>query len=211
MDDRTSAAEFWEARYAGTEHAWSGRVNRVLEAEAGRLDPGTAIDLGCGEGGDAVWLAAQGWQTTGVDLSPTAIARGRAAADAAGIPPGRLELIAADLADWMPVSAADLVTASFLQSWPVEIPRAAILRRATGFVAAGGGLLVTAHVAPPSWVDPETVADHPFASPEEDLAALELDRSAWEVELVERRERELTGPDGQAGTILDGIVLVRRR
>lgn len=211
MDDSSTPAAFWEARYAGTERAWSGRVNAVLADAAADLAPGRAIDLGCGEGGDAIWLALRGWTVTGVDLSPTAVERGRAAAEAAGVPADRIRFIAADLASWTPSEPADLVTASFLHSWPVPIPREAILRRAAGFTAPGGRLLVTAHAGAPSWSDPEHVREHPFATPEEDLRALALDPADWTVELAELRERAVEGPDGEAGSVPDGVVLARRR
>ncbi len=211
MDDSSTPAAFWEARYAGTERAWSGRVNTVLADVAAHLAPARAIDLGCGEGGDAIWLALRGWTVTGVDLSPTAVERGRAAAEVAGVPAERIRLIAADLASWSPAEPAELVTASFLHSWPVPIPRDEILRRAAAFTAPGGRLLVTAHAGPPTWSDPEHVRDHPFPSPEDDLRALALDPDDWAIELAEVRHRAVDGPDGGPGTVPDGVVLARRR
>lgn len=210
MSETTTPAAFWEARYAATERTWSGRVNAVLADVASGLEPARAIDLGCGEGGDAVWLAQQGWRVIGVDLSPTAADRGRAAAEAAGVPAERIRFVAADLAEWAPEEHAELVTASFLQSWPVVIPRQEILRRAAGFVAPGGRLLVTAHAGAPSWGVDEHLHGGGFPSPEDDLSALELDPSRWVVELAEVRERAITGPDGAAGTVPDGVVLARR-
>lgn len=215
MTERATAASFWEARYADGEadRVWSGRVNRVLADVAEGLDPGRALDLGCGEGGDVVWLAQRGWEVTGVDLSPTAISRARAAATAAGIDDDALRLEAADLATWEAPGEYDLVSASFLQSWPVPIPREDILRRGAGFVAPGGCLLVLAHAAPPSWADPETTHAHahPFPSPEQDLAALRINPVSWEVQACELRPREATSPDGAPASLVDGVVLVRRR
>lgn len=210
-----SAADFWEARYADADRIWSGRVNGVLAEIASPLAPGSALDLGCGEGGDALWLAQQGWAVTGVDLSPTAIERARAAAAAAGIRPDLLRFEAADLAAWSSSEGYDLVTASFLQS-PVALPREEILRRATGFVAPGGRLLVVAHAAPPSWAGPEMTHAgmahaQMFPAPERDLAALELDPAAWETLVCETRERAVSAPDGSPGVLTDSIVLVRRR
>ena len=92
MSGTPTAAEFWEARYADADRIWSGRVNRAVADVAAGLEPGRALDLGCGEGGDAVWLARHGWAVTGVDLSPTAVARGRRAAAEAGVPDGALRL-----------------------------------------------------------------------------------------------------------------------
>jgi len=211
-DAPTSASAWWEARYAGGDGIWSGRVNAVLAAVAPTLPRGAgrALDLGCGEGGDVVWLAGQGWTATGVDLSGTAAERGRRAAAAAGVG-DRTTFVAADVATWTPDDDErfDLVTASFLQSWPVEIPRAAILHRATGFVAAGGHLLVTAHAAPPHADLPEEFRAYRFPSPEDDLAALQLD-AGWDVVAAEGRPRTATGPDGERHDTVDSVVLVRR-
>lgn len=211
MSDTSTPAAFWEARYAGTGRAWSGRVNAVLADIASDLEPARATDLGCGEGGDAVWLAQRGWTVTGVDLSPTAVERGRVAAEAAGVPTGRIRFVAADLAEWAPEEPAELVTASFLQSWPVVIPREEILRRAAGFVAPGGRLLVTAHAGAPSWSDGEHLHGYRFPTPEDDLRALALDPSRWIVELAEVRQRSVIGPEGEEGVVPDGVVLARRR
>lgn len=210
MSEPTTPAEFWEARYADSDRVWSGRVNQALADVAATLTPGRALDLGCGEGGDAVWLAQHGWQVTGVDLSATAVARGREAASAAGLSEDRLELIAADLSTWRSDDVYDLVTASFLHSWPVLIPREEILRRATGFVAPGGHLLVVAHAAAPPWASPEMIESNRFPSPQSDLAALALDPASWTVLAAETRKRSATGPDAQPAVLLDGVVLVRR-
>ncbi|MEV7934485.1 methyltransferase domain-containing protein [Curtobacterium sp. NPDC089185] len=213
VDAGTTAREWWEARYAAGDGIWSGRVNAVLAEVAPTLPRGAgrALDLGCGEGGDVVWLAEQGWTATGVDLSDTAVERGRRAAAAAGVGE-RTSFVAADVASWAPDGddRFDLVTASFLQSWPVEIPRAAILHRATGLVAEGGHLLVTAHAAPPHADLPEAFRTYRFPSPEEDLASLRLD-DGWEVVVAEGRPRSATGPDGERHDTVDSVVLVRRR
>ena len=63
---------YWDDRYAGHRHVWSGRPNPHLITETGELAPGRAIDVGCGEGADAIWLAERGWEVTGADVSPWA-------------------------------------------------------------------------------------------------------------------------------------------
>lgn len=203
-----SARDWWEQRYAERDGIWSGRVNAVLADVAGALPMGRALDLGCGEGGDVVWLAEQGWDALGVDLSVTAIERGSRASVSAGVEE-RTAFVAADLATWETAARFDLVTASFLQSWPVEIPRAEILRRATGFVAVGGHLLVTAHAAPPRDDLPAEMREYRFPTPDEDLTALQLDGS-WDVVADELRPRTATTPDGDPHEVLDSVVLVRR-
>ncbi|MFJ4077287.1 class I SAM-dependent methyltransferase [Curtobacterium sp. NPDC089991] len=203
-----SARDWWEQRYAERDGIWSGRVNAVLADVAGALPMGRALDLGCGEGGDVVWLAEQGWDGLGVDLSVTAIERGSRASVSAGVEE-RTAFVAADLATWETAARFGLVTASFLQSWPVEIPRAEILRRATGFVAVGGHLLVTAHAAPPHDDLPVEMREYRFPTPDEDLTALQLDGS-WDVVAAELRPRTATTPDGDPHEVLDSVVLVRR-
>nr|WP_274638377.1 class I SAM-dependent methyltransferase [Microbacterium bovistercoris] len=203
------AAEFWERRYAGASGVWSGRVNAVVSEVASTLIPGDALDLGCGEGGDAIWLAAHGWRVTAVDVSQTAVARARVAAQATGIPPASLTFIAADLAQWETPHKFDFVTSAFLHSWPVAIPRDDILRRSKNVVAPGGSLLILAHAEAPPWADPAFAAEARFPAPEEDLATLDLDDS-WLVDRCGVYERQATGPDGRRETLRDSVVLVRR-
>jgi SAM-dependent methyltransferase len=170
------------------------------------LDPGRALDLGCGEGGDVVWLAQNGWDATGVDISTTATVRAADAAHAAGIPHERIHFLAADLATWAPAGTYDLVTASFLQS-PVHLPREDILRRVADHVAPGGRLLVVAHAAMPPWAK-SPAHHHTFPMPDEEIAAIGL--TGWTMEIAEVRTREATGPDGEQATLEDTVVLLRR-
>lgn len=203
-------ADFWEQRYTGSDRVWSGRANAVLVDVASALEPGRALDLGCGEGGDVVWLARHGWTATGVDISPTAVRRASDAARAAGVPDGRARFVAADLADLADLDGEqpyDLVTASFLQS-PVALPRAEILRRAAARVAPGGHLLVTTHAAAPSWGS--APPGYRFPTPADELEALRLDPDGWRVLVAEVRSREATGPEGEPATLQDAVVLARR-
>ncbi|MBL3699098.1 bifunctional NAD(P)/FAD-dependent oxidoreductase/class I SAM-dependent methyltransferase [Leucobacter luti] len=211
----THPAAFWEDHYAGTEPVWSGRVNAALAAAVGAAAPGRSLDLGCGEGGDVLWLAERGWAASGIDLAPSAIDRARSEAAARGLD---ATFVAADLAAWAADPAAvdgggeagfDLVTASFLQS-PVELPRERILRAAAARVAPGGRLVVIAHAAAPSWVAAGSHAHLDFPTPEAELAALALDPAAWQIAVAEVRERALTAPDGSPGTIGDSVVVAER-
>ena len=79
-----TTAEEWDERY-GTANRWSGEPNQTLTTVVADLVPGTVLDVGCGEGADAVWLARHGWSVTALDLSRVAVERGRARADAAGL------------------------------------------------------------------------------------------------------------------------------
>lgn len=206
-DSQQSLLEYWEERYGESAQIWSGRVNQVLADVAGPLKQDLssfrALDLGCGEGGDAIWLAQNGWLTVGVDISSVATARGNAKARELGLPTEILRLEAGDLLVWDTSDKFDLVTCSFLHSWPVPLPREEILQRATRFVTPGGFLLITAHASHPG---------HPelkFPTPPEDLSALNLDPTRWETLLCELRERQGKMPDGSVATVTDSVVLVR--
>ncbi|MFV0374539.1 FAD-dependent oxidoreductase [Microbacterium sp.] len=206
---QVAPGDFWEKRYAESDRVWSGRVNRVLADLAPTLTTGRALDLGCGEGADVVWLAQQGWSATGIDISPTAVARASAAAEAAGLDAGHARFLVDDLTA-LPDKNFDLVTASFLHS-PVELAREDILRRATAAVAPGGHLLITSHADFPPWADVPDDHRHRFPTPEEQVAQLALDEAGWEIIHAESRPRETTAPDGTPATLDDVVVLVRRR
>lgn len=201
-------ADFWEQRYASTDRVWSGRANQALVDVASTLTPGRALDLGCGEGGDAIWLAQHGWHATGVDISPSAIAHARAAADALGVS-ANASFLVGDLESPMDAAQYDLVSACFLQS-PVALGREGILRRALDHVKPNGRLLIVTHAVAPPW-HPTAHHHEALPQPSDDLAALALSAELWEVELAEVRQREATGPDGQPAVLDDGILLVRRR
>ena len=209
-----SPAAFWERRYSDADSIWSGRVNASLAQVVAEFTPGRSLDLGCGEGGDVIWLAENGWEATGIDLSPTAVARARAVAEHRV--PGRATFIAADLGEWAADPATvdggeapfDLVTASFLQS-PVEFPRDEVLRAAASRVAVGGHLILIAHAAAPAWAEGRH-GPGDFPSPEDELAVLDLDDDRWRIMVAEVRTREASGPDGQASTLDDSVVVVQR-
>jgi SAM-dependent methyltransferase len=207
-------AAHWEQRYASRGPVWSGGANTSLVAAVAELDPGAALDLGCGEGGDAIWLAQTGWKVFGVDLSPTAVRRATDAARSAGLGDDRVSFVAADLATWTSEDRFDLVSAAFLQSM-VELPRTAILRRAAGWVRPGGHLLIVSHAAPPPWAA-ATFAErhaHPshFPTPSSELAELALDDAEWSVVVAEVPKRRATGPDGEDAILADTVVMLRRR
>jgi trans-aconitate methyltransferase len=206
----SEAEEFWNQRYAERERIWSGRPNAALVDTVSPLPPGRALDLGCGEGGDSIWLAEQGWTVTGVDVSATAIGRASTEAEHRDL---HITWVTADLATWEPTEHYDLVSACFLHS-PVDFPRTDVLRRVAGSVVSGGHLLVVGHAEPPPWSshahEHDDEADHGFCGPEQELEALDLG-DGWESLTVELRERPATGPDGQHAVLRDSVVLVRRR
>lgn len=108
---------FWEDLYRARSAIWSGKPNAQLVAEVSDLPAGTALDVGCGEGADALWLATRGWQVTAVDISTTAIERARSHALRAGAEvAGRITWVHADLtSDMAPLTSYDLVSAQFVR------------------------------------------------------------------------------------------------
>ena len=148
---------FWEERYASPGYAWSGRPNPVLVAEAGSLVPGRALDVGSGEGADALWLAQHGWHVTGVAIAANAL-------DKAKIRSSSIDPVAAtrigwerhDLTQWSPDAGTfDLVSAQFMHL--PEPARSTLFRSLAMALAPGGTLLIVAHDM--SEVDPSSVPE----------------------------------------------------
>jgi 2-polyprenyl-3-methyl-5-hydroxy-6-metoxy-1,4-benzoquinol methylase len=195
--------EFWEQFYGEREQVWSGRPNVVLVEEVEGMTPGTALDLGCGEGADSIWLAGQGWRVTGTDISQVALDRAAAHADDAGVA-DRITWERHDLTRSIPTGPFDLVSAHFLHS-PVDDPRDAALRAAAAAVAPGGTLLVVSHEAVPWHPEME------FPTAQEVLDSLAVERAKWTVERLDSRPRRATRPDGTEVDVSDSVVRLRRR
>ncbi|SOD63593.1 Methyltransferase domain-containing protein [Streptomyces zhaozhouensis] len=202
--------EYWNGRYASAEggHFWSGSANEVLARETADLSPGTALDLGCGEGGDAIHLARLGWRVTAVDVSDVALGRAADHAAEAGVA-DRIEWQRHDLAETFPTGAFDLVSTHFLHFRDGTLSPH-VLRAAAAAVAPGGTLLIEAHGGLPPWQD--EISDVHFPTPEETVDSLELAPGEWEVLLAERHPRRQTNPHtGEAVTRTDQTVKARRR
>lgn len=208
MNSADESAVFWEKHYAGMDARWGTRPNTVLTTLLADLAPapGTALDLGCGHGGDALWLAAQGWDVTAVDVSRTALDRVAAGAAANGVT-DRVHPRWHDLAETFPDGSWDLVTATYFHT-PVDLSREHILRRAARAVAPGGLLIVIEHAstAPWSWQAGEDIR-HP--TPDEVVASLQLDRT-WHTARADAPRRTATGPGGRTATVTDNVIAVRR-
>jgi SAM-dependent methyltransferase len=199
--------EYWDARYASEDRIWSGNANDVLVREVSDMTPGTVLDLGCGEGGDAIWLALRGWRVTATDLSQVALDRAARHAAERGVAE-RIDWQQRDLGVSFPPGEFDLVSAHFLHSWG-DLPRERILWTAARAVAPGGVLLVVGHAGFPSW-EPDPPADVTFPTPDEVLASLDLPEGEWEVLLSAEHERTQARPDGRPGTRTDNTLMVRR-
>lgn len=194
----------WDRRYAGSELIWSARPNRFLVAEVSGIAPGRALDLACGEGRNAVWLAEQGWRVTGVDFSGVALAKAAELARARAV---AVEWVEADLGDYEPEpSAYDLVIVFYLQISAVE--RTRVLRRAAAAIASGGLLLVVAH-------DSSNLHDG-YGGPHDaavlygsaDVAA-DLEPAGLKLERAEVVQRPVETPEGEK-IALDLLVRARR-
>jgi SAM-dependent methyltransferase len=204
----TDAKEHWEQHYGERDRVWSGRVNVRLAEVASTLNAGRALDLGCGEGGDACWLAERGWTVVAIDISDTALQRAAAEAEARGLGDS-IEFAQHDLSDSFPDGTFDLISAQFLHSMiPFDRPR--VLKQAASAIRQGGVLLIVDHAGPPPWAS-KLAHHHEFPSAEEVIDSLDLDDGEWERVRVEAAERRATGPDGQTGTLVDNVIVLRRR
>ncbi|MCO1659409.1 class I SAM-dependent methyltransferase [Pseudonocardia sp. S2-4] len=200
----------WEERYRATPAVWSGRPNPQLVAEAADLPVGRALDVGCGEGADAIWLAERGWPVTGVDFATAALERaaGHAAARGPEVA-GRTTWVHADITGgWDPGDGVfDLVSAQFMQL--PEEPRTMLFARLARAVAPGGTLLIVGH-----HFDDEHAADHPHLADMGYTAeeiAWSLDAERWEIVVAETRSRLGRLPGGSGETTLRDVVLRARR
>jgi SAM-dependent methyltransferase len=212
IPEPSDAHTAWEEHYTAKPQVWSGRVNAQLAEIAGELTGTRALDLGCGEGADAIWLAERGWTVVAVDVSTTALSRARAAAESRGIT-DRIDFQQHDLTAGFPPGSFDtrgnfdLVSAQFLHS-TVEMDRTALLRSAAAVVAPGGTFLIVDHAAAPPWAS--KMHHHEFPAAETVLSGLELDDRQWQRVQVGSVERLAHGPDGQDATLVDNVIRLRR-
>ena len=131
----------WDRRYAGADLVWTAEPNRFVVAELADLRPGRALDLGAGEGRNAVWLASRGWRVTAVDFSAVGLGKGRRLAQAHGV---AVDWICADLRDYQPEAQwFQLVLVAYLQLRAADLD--GVLRRAAAALAPEGMLLVVGH------------------------------------------------------------------
>lgn len=190
MGDHDDDSTEWDERYASAEQVWSGEPNNALRQEVADLHPGRALDVGCGEGADAIWLATMGWDVTALDVAEVALSRARSRAAEAGL---SITWIRSGLLDaGLPTNGFDLVSAQYpaLRRTPHDDAERALVDA----VAPGGTLLVVHHDVsdarhaldhgfdPNDWVGPADVAT--------------LLGSDWHIEVNEVRDRIITGGAG---------------
>ena len=196
------AREDWNARYSASELVWTSEPNRLFASEVEELEPGRALDLACGEGRNAVWLADRGWRVTGIDFSDVALAKAERLAQSRGV---EVDWVLADVVEHAPPPESfDLVAILYLQLPHEELVRA--LNGAAAAVAPGGTLIVLGH-------DTTNLTDghggpkdaRVLYTPEDVVAELDELR-------VERAEKvHRTVPlDGDEAVAIDAFVRARR-
>jgi SAM-dependent methyltransferase len=206
--DHPFGQDFWDERYRSAHRVWSGDPNPQLVAEVAGRAPGRALDVGSGEGADAIWLARHGWTVVGADISGVALERAaQHARDTAPEAAARIEWRQVDLLATPPEPGSfDLVSAQFMQLPPE--PRNRLFTALMASVRPGGTLLVVGHH--PSDLTtgvPRPPMPEVFYSPDE-IAAL-LDDS-WTVEVSEARPRPASTPDGAEVTVHDTVLVATR-
>jgi SAM-dependent methyltransferase len=198
--------DYWESHWQRVNtHGRPIEPNPYLARETGGLVPGTALDAGCGEGAEAIWLAAGGWQVTAADISAEVLAR---AADSTAEAAERVRWVEADLGAWKPDERFDLVTTHYAHP---AMPQLAFYERISGWVAPGGTLLIVGHLHTPGHGHGH--GQHP---PEEASATAAtitavLDAARWEVVTAEEHVRALTNREGGATRLHDVVVRATRR
>ncbi len=208
MTGPTFDRHFWEDRWSQVLRDHSDQIaqrppNEWLIGEVANLQPTFALDAGCGQGSEALWLAARGWYVTAVDFSATALAHARSTAETLGIDVAEhIDWVEGDLSTWMPQPAHyDLVFSLY-----VHVPDSveAMVRRLAPGVAPGGTLFMVGHRP----IDPTTGTETAAAGQLQvsvETATAALDPDLWEILVAEDRPRAM------AGTGVDAVVCARRR
>jgi SAM-dependent methyltransferase len=216
--------EFWDDRYGSADRLWSGNPNVQLVAQVSDLLPGRALDVGCGEGADAVWLAGRGWLVTAVDVSVVALQRGAAAAAEVlgGAGAARISWEQADVLSWDPPAATfDLVTSHYMHAPDFT----GLHRRLATGVRPGGTFLAVAHHAedlPAAIVEhshAEELREHADAAhhgdasrfPTTEQMKAALDGGDWDIVVADAPGREVKDLDGNVVTVRDMVLRAVRR
>ncbi len=228
--DRDYWDQHWKQVHDRPDAGHEAPPNPHLVREVGALAPGTALEGGCGEGAEAVWLAQAGWVVTAVDIADEVLARaaGRAAALGVG---DRVQWVRADLGSWEPPAPFDLVTTHYAHP---AMPQLEFYERLGSWVAPGGSLLVVGHAQPgdgphghqarsgghdhgdsngPGHDDRHDHGDEPPAEARVTPQSIteRLDPGSWEVVTAHELTRTVDAPGGAPGALRDVVVRARRR
>ncbi|GGF24370.1 hypothetical protein GCM10011399_17370 [Subtercola lobariae] len=200
--------DYWEERYAAPGLAWSGDPNPVLVTEAAELTPGTALDIGSGEGGDAFWLATLGWNITGVDISTNALEKARTRAESLDLAAAaRIQWQQHDLTAWAPPAQSfDLVSAQFMHL--PDPSRSTLFAALAAAVAPGGTLLIVGHDVSRE-VDAHQSHRAALMFTIDDVLAA-IDGEDLHVEAAESRERAQVAAHTESGHLRDIVVRATR-
>jgi SAM-dependent methyltransferase len=194
----------WNERYEGSDLVWSAEPNRTFAEEVGALEPGRALDLGAGEGRNAIWLAQRGWAATAVDFSDVALGKARQLAAANDV---EIETVVADVTAYEPPAAAhDLVAVIYLHL--PEDQRRLVHQRAAAALAPGGTLVVLGHDTT-NLTDGHGGPQDPSVLYTPDDVVADLDDTGLVVTRAERVHRTVSTADGER-TAIDGLVVARR-
>lgn len=202
----TSARERWNARYSDSELVWSKAPNALVQEHASGLKLGKGLDIACGEGRNAIWLARQGWQMTAFDFSDAGIARAAQIADHRGVV---VDWLCADLCDFdYGHGQYDLVVACFVHTCAKQ--RETWLPRAISAINRGGTFLYVGH-------DPDNI-EYGVGGPQDATvlpgpAQVVASLDGFDVILAETVKRDVAGESGHgasSGTALDTLVVARR-
>lgn len=194
--------ESWNRRYEGRELIWTAEPNRFLAAEAADLSPGRALDLGSGEGRNAVWLAEQGWEVTAVDFSDVGLAKGEKLAEERGV---QVTWVLADLREHLPPADAFDLTAALYVHLPATERRRVLARAATS-VAPGSALIVVGHDTSNIEEGYGGPQDPTILFTPEDVAG---ELPGLEIERADRVRRKVSTPEGEVEAI-DALVRARK-
>ena len=220
--EHTFDKPYWDDHWRKTSDGATGRrevpPNPHLLHEVGGLVPGRALEAGCGEGAEAVWLAQAGWQVTAVDIADEVLTSAAARGTALGLG-DRIRWVQADLSSWEPPETFDLVTTHYAHA---AIPQLALYDRLSGWVSPGGSLLVVGHLHGDHGADHGHGAHEGHGAHDDQQPPAEatvtaasiterLDPTAWTVVTADEHTRTVEAPDGSQSTWYDVVVRAVRR
>lgn len=207
--------DYWESHWQASAPGREIAPNPYLARELSSLARGTALDAGCGEGAEAIWLARQGWQVTAVDISNEALVRASERVIETGAAVQRVQWIGADLSVWEPDTPFDLVTTHYAHP---AMPQLAFYERVSNWVTPGGTLLIVGHVHTSEAPGQGHGQAHygPGHNPPEEVSVTAaaitaaLDATQWEIVTADEPIRTLTDRTGRTVQLDDVVVRATR-